>query len=150
MSDNPLSRFHTTWKKSLGLPPASSPSLKSANKSYQLVTTIIDQPRQQRKTYWNVINIIDGLKSTLDSLRLVVEDTKDTRVTQLKRTIAGSLEPCNDALQKLARKLGVQNEGDIAAGKFSPSSQELRNNLYNLFYILAFRFPDDENSGQSE
>ena len=64
----------------------------------------------------DVINIVGGLKTTLDNLRILAENTENSRLPLLNSTIDGSLKACKDALQKLAKKLGVDDAAGVEEG----------------------------------
>ncbi len=63
----------------------------------------------------DVINVIGGLKTTLDSLRILLDkhnDPDDRQLLYLKPLVR-ELDMCQDTLKKLGKKLGIEIEGDV-------------------------------------
>jgi hypothetical protein len=67
-----------------------------------------------------VINVVSGLKTTLENLKMILDETEEDELPHLK-SLDKPLEACCEAVDVLARKLGVDIVGqtNTARLKFS-------------------------------
>lgn len=69
--------------------------------------------KDAKKEIIDVINVVSGLKSTLENLRHLLDDNdQDSRLSHHK-SLVGALKACEEALKQLASKLGIKIEGDL-------------------------------------
>ena len=70
--------------------------------------------KDAKKDIVNVINIVGGLKTTLDNLHLLLDesDDPDPRLS-FPNSLVQALKTCEEALEKLATELGVKIERDL-------------------------------------
>ena len=69
--------------------------------------------KDAKKEIIDVINVVSGLKSTLENLRHLLDDNdQDSRLSH-QMSLVGALKACEEALEQLASKLGIKIVGDL-------------------------------------
>ena len=69
--------------------------------------------KDAKKDILDIINIVGGLKTTLENLCLLLNDHDDQGELPHLKSLNGALDMCKDAIEELASKLGVKIEKDL-------------------------------------
>ena len=69
--------------------------------------------KDTKKDILDIINIVGGLKTTLERLCFLLSDHNDERILPHLNCLNNTLDTCKNAIEKLASKLGVKIEKDL-------------------------------------